>query len=422
MGLRTRTLAGFSAGIFAIWFLTLLSGCGGSSKSASSTTPGGTSTSSSGSGSTGSSNPGSTGSGGSGSSTSSSAVAYAYTANGNSILGYAVNADGSLTAVSGSPFAVSTQANQAAQGALVTNGANLYAIAPGGTNLEIMPINKANGALSQPSSSSAIAGDPSSSDVAQSLSMDATGGSLYVEAGLSDLDSGINVFAAESNASVKQVQFLGTGAITQSALVFTADNKFAYTDDCAARSSGIAGYERASDGTLTRFSVPEATPPANSPGIGYCPIAIAASATGHLAIAWIPFQYLSSGTAGNQTYIGIYNVNVDGTLYLIPNSGVTTASTNSVAINFDPTGNLLAVAGNGGVQTYALTSAGMLTPVATPQDAGVSFAYVAWDKSNHVFATSSSQLYVFNSNNGALTPANGSPYGGGSGLAVLPLQ
>ena len=420
MGFRARSLAGFAAAIFVIWFSGLLTGCGGSSASTASTTPGGSS-SGSGSGGTGSSN---SGSGGSNSGGSSSAVAYAYTSNVTSIFGYAVNADGSLTTVPGSPNAVSTQVGESGQGALVTNGANLYAIASGGTNLLIMPIDKSNGALSQPSSSSAITGDPSTSDMAQSLSLDATGGSLYVQAGLSDLDSGINVFAVGSIASVRQVQFVTTGAITQSALVFTADNQFAYTDACAARESGVFGFRRAADGTLTEFQVPQVTPPASSPGTVFCPIAIAASATGHLAIAWTPFQFPSSVTVGNQTFVGIYNVGSDGTLSLIPNSGVTTASTSkdTVAINFDPTGNFLAVAGNGGVQTYALTSGGILTPVTAPQDAGVRFAYVAWDKSNHAFATSSNQLYIFNSNQGTLTLAPGSPHSGGPGLAVLPLK
>ena len=93
-----------------------------------------------------------------------------------------------------------------------------------------------------------------------------------------------------------------------------------------------------------------------------------------------------------------------------------------MALSFDPTGNYLAVAGNGGLQIYSMSSGGALTAVGGAQDASVDFADVAWDKSNHLFATSSSQLYVFSSSNGTLTPASGSPYGGGAGLAVLPLQ
>ena len=83
---------------------------------------------------------------------------------------------------------------------------------------------------------------------------------------------------------------------------------------------------------------------------------------------------------------------------------------------------ILAMAGNGGLQTYSLNGNGILTPGGSPQDARVKFHNIAWDSSNHVFVTNDTQLYVFNSGNGLLAPASGSPYAGGPGLAVLPLQ
>jgi hypothetical protein len=93
-----------------------------------------------------------------------------------------------------------------------------------------------------------------------------------------------------------------------------------------------------------------------------------------------------------------------------------------MGINFDPTGTYLAAVGNGGVQTFAMSATGLLTPVQAPVAAGSNFQNVAWDKSNHVFATSTNQLYVWNSTNGMLAPAAGSPYGGGGGVVALPLQ
>jgi len=56
-----------------------------------------------------------------------------------------------------------------------------------------------------------------------------------------------------------------------------------------------------------------------------------------------------------------------------------------------------------------------------PQDAGAKFQNVAWDKSSHVFATNSNQLYVYNFNGGVLVPITGSPYAGDPALTVLPL-
>ncbi len=419
MGSTLRRFFALATSLSVILFLSLLAGCGGSSKSSANN-------GNSGSGGTGSSNPGSGGSngGGSGGSGSSNSVAYAYTANGSQIMAYAVNGDGSLSTVSGSPYAISTQISQSgAQGVLVTNGANLYAVGSGNipTNITVAPINKSTGSLSQPTTTSAITGDPNTSDYLNSLSLDTTGSYLYAVVGLSDQDSGTNVFNVGST-NAKQVQFLAAGAIAGSPLVFTSDNRYAYYWACSAREDSVNGYSRASNGTLSYLPALQAQPAVTSPGVGYCPAGVAASANGYVAIAWIPFAYASTVPVGNQISVGLYKINGDGSITLVSNSGVNTPINTMVALNFDPTGKYLAAAGNGGLQIYSVSSSGTLTAVGSTQDTGVNFADVTWDKSNHVFATSSSQLYVFTSNNGALTPAPGSPYGGGAGLAVLPLK
>jgi hypothetical protein len=117
-------------------------------------------------------------------------------------------------------------------------------------------------------------------------------------------------------------------------------------------------------------------------------------------------------------------INGDGTLTAVANSQVKTASSsgNKVVANFDPTGSFLAVAGDGGVQIFAMNANGALSAVGSAQSAGANFQDVAWDNSNHVFAANSSQLYVFNSSTGVLTPASGSPHAGGPELSVLPLR
>jgi hypothetical protein len=148
---------------------------------------------------------------------------------------------------------------------------------------------------------------------------------------------------------------------------------------------------------------------------------MAISAKGFLAIGYSALNGLSTNYM-----IGFYKINFDGTLIPLPSWVVTTASNSAsnakLAISFDPTGAYLAVAGNGGVQTFPLNSNGILPPIGAPQNSGVNFQSVAWDSSNHVFATSATQLYVYNSQEGQLSPAAGSPQQGGAGLAVLPLR
>src|SRR5437763_7521299 len=144
-------------------FLGLLVACGGSTSnnnqsSNNNPSPGAAGPGSPGPGSSGSGGGGSTGSGsggggstgsgsgggsGSGSGASSGFVSYAYTAGTSAITGYGVKADGSLTPLSGSPYAVSKGLNTN----IVTNGANVYATAADFRNLDVFSIDKTSGAL-----------------------------------------------------------------------------------------------------------------------------------------------------------------------------------------------------------------------------------------------------------------------------------
>lgn len=352
-------------------------------------------------------------------------MAFAYTASASEIRAYGVNSDGSLTAVSGSPFAFSTAKNEN----IVTNGSNLYASDSSDSNIDIFSINKSTGSLSMAATASALTGAPSTL-LTVGLALDHTGSSLYASLGLSDQDSGLNLFAVESGATAQEIKFLDTGAFAEPPLVFSPNNQFAYSDLCTARVDGVFGYARASDGTLTSINLANPPGPTGITGVGFCPGPIAVSAKGFMAIVWLP-DALGSSVPSNQPFVVTYAMNSDGTLTAVSNSQVPTASTssigsstnfNTIAVNFDPSGSVLAVAGNGGVQTFSLNGNGMLTPVGTPQNAGLSFQNVAWDTSNHVFATSSSQIFVYSSSSGVLTPASGSPNAGDPELAVLPLQ
>jgi 6-phosphogluconolactonase (cycloisomerase 2 family) len=328
-----------------------------------------------------------------------------------------VKADGSLTPLAGSPYAASTAGTN-----IATNGANLYAIAAGFTNLDVFSIDKASGSLTLANTINPLAGDKNS-DLALGLALDHTGASLYVTLGLSDFDSGINVFTVGSSPNAQQIQFLSGPAIAPPPPIFSSNNQFGYSSLCGVRVDGVFGYARAADGTLKNMNPGLPQPPTDRPGEAFCPESVAASAKGYLAIVWPHFDFASSNP-GNETFVRTYTINSDGTLTAVSNSQVQTASTkaNKVVLNFDPTGSFLAVAGDGGVQIYALNSNGTLAPMGSPQAAGASFQNVTWDKSNHVFATTSNQLYVFSSNTGALVPAPGSPYAGDPALAVLPLQ
>jgi 6-phosphogluconolactonase (cycloisomerase 2 family) len=350
-------------------------------------------------------------SGGSGGSDSSSFVSFVYTAGANNITAYGVNADGSLVAALGSPYASPTETH------IVTNGANVYTVDADRMTLKVYSVNQANGALTLANTANAITGNTNPADLVDYLSMDHTGTSLYIGQFDSSGDDGVALWNVGSSPNATFAQWDGDSEVFGPPLVWSPDNVYAYSGNCYHADWTVFMYVRASNGTLTPPNLQTgAAPPSTTQP---CPIAFAVSAKGFLAIASTATP--QGGTIGVSTYM----IHGDGSLSLV--STLATASNGGptggapVGINFDPTGTYLTAAGNGGVQTFAVSSTGTLTPVASPQNAGVQFENVAWD-SSHVFATTSTQLYVWNANNGQLSAATGSPVAGGAGVTVLPKQ
>lgn len=423
MGPRTRSISTFCVAILVLFFLSLLAGCGSSQSTSTTTPPGGTSgTTPTGSGGTGSGTGGSgSGSGGGGTGTggggsgSPTFVSYVFTAGASNMTAYGVNADGSLVAAPGSPYANATD------GQIVTNGANVYTVDVNEATLKIYSINSSNGALTAGSTANAMTGNTTNpADLVDYLSMDHTGTSLYIGEFDSSGDDGVAFWSVSSALTANFVQWDGAGEFFGPPIVWSPDNKYGYTGNCYHASWLVFSYTRAANGTLSPPNLQTGAAPPPPTDNQPCPIAFAVSAKGFLAIG------STASPQGGGFSVSTYMIHSDGTLSLI--STMATASNGGstggapMGINFDPTGTFLAVAGNGGVQTFAMTSAGILSPAAPPQNGGVPFVNVAWDKSNHVFTTTSSQLYVWNANNGQLSAASGSPVTGGTGVTVLPRQ
>jgi len=125
------------------------------------------------------------------------------------------------------------------------------------------------------------------------------------------------------------------------------------------RARSPAHFQRSNDANVK--------PPTGNPGEIFCPEALAVSAKGYVSVVWQPFQFRSSGTVGNETYVTTNTINSDGSLTAVSGSQVKTASTsaNKVAVNFDPGGSFLAVEGDRGIQTYALIRMNDIAPPAS---------------------------------------------------------
>jgi hypothetical protein len=220
---------------------------------------------------------------------------------------------------------------------------------------------------------------------------------------------------------------------------FSPDDRYAYTVGWG----DFSDYRRIADGTLSfLLSYGVASPPPQlSVGEQVCyPGDVAASAAGYVVLAW----YGSTYWCDNNGYLlGAYTVNSDGTLALVPGLGVLPV-VYEWSMEFDPTGTYLALAGAvdeytyeiGGIQIYKLAADGKLSAVGSVQQppGAPKFIQVGWDNANHLYALTGDDfpqcaampnpcgLYIFNSSNGVLTPAPGSPHpiSNAIDLAVLP--
>ncbi len=419
---RSRTLS-FLLSVAVLIFISLQLGCGGATNNSG--TGGGVSGGSSGSGSGGSGSGGSgsgsgsggSGSGGSGSGGSGSAVAYAYV--GTTDLGgsnspmeaFAVSSDGTAQTIAGSPFNVTS-------GSVVAT--SNYTFATDGTNIVTYTIGS-GGALQQSSSINGIANNqtPNGSAV-QALSLDRSGQTLYA-AELNYDGTGNNAYSSFGISSAGALTFLNSSNVDANyhgPLVFSQNNQYAYGEGCYHFNSEIYGFSRSGDGTLTSFNTNAQLPPNLDPNTMWCPNDSAASAGNYLAVV---FYDLSQ--QNGSYYLATYTINSDGTLALVANSEIATPFTGETAVSFDPSGQYLAMAGQAGIQVYQISAGGILTAVGDVQQPSVAFNALRWDGAGHLYAVSSSGLYIFTSNNGQLT-LDGSPYpvtNGGS-VAVVPLS
>jgi 6-phosphogluconolactonase (cycloisomerase 2 family) len=415
--------------ICAALIVICMAACGGTSNSSPGTStassgpinsgspPGGSSSGTSGSGSdsagsgSGSASGGSN-SGGSSGGRSQTAIAYAYVGTVNrstaGIYGFSVGPDGTATAVPGSPATGPSSY-------VLTNSA--FVFASDSANIASYTRGR-DGSLKQSSTTYAVLSNGSEPWAIQAMSLDHTGQTLYAMENAGSDDTYYFFFSIGPDGKITNTGKIGPNVNYVSPLVFSPDNNYAYGSGCFHIGWDITGFHRNSDGTLTRLddrATNTAVPAYAGTGQMYCPVREAISQNGYLAVA---DAELGTTTTG----LGAYKINADGSLTFVQNSTVATQLTSVRGMNFDPTGQYLALAGNGGIQMYQFMPQGTFTPVGGVQQPGTNYLGVQWDGDNHLYAISNAGLHVFTNAQGVLTPASGSPHAAGAAgtLAVLP--
>lgn len=351
---------------------------------------------------------------------SNSTVAYVYVSNTPSsstasnapsqITAYSADANGKLTEVPGSPFKENV-------GYMVVNG--LYLMASSNTQPVIDTYNiHSDGSLTFATQTNYAQDNSNNCGSAGALYFDHTGQSLYVqEAYIDCANSGTASFAVQD--ATGQLNYLGN-TITGSeynngnAAFFIGNNEFAY----AAGPSGcyiysVDGFQRADSGLLSSI---DSGAPAYLPGVPgefriFAPDLTAADTTNHVAITETPAN--PPGCLGLPVRLSTWTADSNGKLTTSSTyqNMPTTAIVSPYDLKMAPSGQLVAIAGQEGLQVFHMNGADPITsytPLLTTDPIDMMF----WDNNNHLYAISqkANTLHVFTITNTEYQEASGSPY------------
>jgi len=195
-------------------------------------------------------------------------------------------------------------------------------------------------------------------------------------------------------------------------LAFLANNAYAYGVSCYHFTPSIYGVKRNSDATLAYLNINPTIPPGKN-GNYYCPaytLYVAPDTAGHVAI---PLQAYSGFTPVGSPQLSVYTADSSGNLTTTSTaSNMPATLVKSVTDVWpSPSGNLLAVAGTGGLEIFHYNGASPITKytgllTSNPID------QMFWDNQNHLYALSRSKgkLYVYTITTTTHSPASGSPY------------
>jgi hypothetical protein len=328
---------------------------------------------------------------------------------------YKVASDGTLTAVSGSPFAENGFY-------LAENGNWLFST----DTVDIYSFSiAANGALRQVSSVNAQQYNQYDAGGPVNLFFDRKGTTLYDEDIYSNQGANNTYQFFDFNQTTGALTYLGAtsaaSAVWNTPLSFVGNDADGYGSTCVRGGQYIYGFSRGGAGRLSDLNLQTTIP--SAPKGSYCPYLTATDLANSVAISLMPTE--DGLSADGPTQIAVYSAD--------PSGDLTTNSTSSnmpkVAVGSvtdmktSPSGKLLAVAGSTGLQVFHFNGANPVThftPLMTKDPVDQMF----WDNANHLYAVSRSagKLYVFTVTTTKATPASGSPHAIGTpaNLIVVP--
>ncbi len=328
----------------------------------------------------------------------------------NVVNAYTAAANGQLTKVSGSPF-------QDKVASMVVNGKYLLGASTSGTYVEAFEM-LSNGALKFVTWTNVAKYNSSGCADPGDLILDHSGANLYLEATVGGDCDNSEYQSYKVNPQTGVLTFIGSSAssfLYSAPLTFSSNNRFAYATQCINYQGNyldtFIGLERDKNGFLTSIGNPQPNP--NNGNTFYCAAGTAADPASHLAVG---LQAIQSGSNPvGLPRIASYTIGSSGGLSTpTPFSGMPTVNVGdgySVSLSMSPSGKLLAVLGDSGLQILHFNGASPAThytKLLTTDDIEQAF----WDNANHLYAIShnANKLYVFTATPTSVTQAPGSPY------------
>jgi hypothetical protein len=342
-----------------------------------------------------------------------SAVAYVYltsnTGGGNFLIGgFSADSKGRLTPLSGSPFDDSVQ-YMALNGKYLfgtNDGANIFTYAIG-----------ASGGLTWVSSVDAQQYNDPATGGPDYLFLDHSGKTLYDVDVYGNNGANNDYQFFDINGSSGVLSYLGvTDATTQywNPLSFTGNDEFAYSADCVHINPDIYGYQRSSNGSLTRLNITPQIPAAKS-GSFYCPFQAAADPNSNVAISMQPLG-ASSWQPTGPPQLAVYTADGSGNLTTTSTYAnmPKTAVQNVTDMRMSPSGELLAIGGTAGLQVFHFNGSNPITKFTglLMKDPINLDDQMFWDNDNHLYVISNpaGKLYVYTITPAGARKAPGSPY------------
>jgi hypothetical protein len=328
----------------------------------------------------------------------------------NVVYAYSAASSGKLTGVPGSPF-------QDKVASMAVNGKYLFGASTSGKYVEAF-LMESNGALRFATWTDISKYNAGGCAYPGSVVLDHSGADLYLDATTGGLCDHTKYQSYKINWQTGALTYLGSSAesfLFSTPLTISSNNLYAYGSQCINYQGNyldtFSVLHRDSNGFLTLTGIPQTSP--NNGNTFYCANGAAADPAGHVAIG---LQAINDGSSPiGLPRIASYTIGSSGALSTPTSFGsMPTASVGdgvSLCLRMAPSGKLLAVGGDNGLQIFHFNGAGPATHyTGLLTKADIEQAY--WDNANHLYAISrnAGKLYVFTATPTSVTQAPGSPY------------